>query len=82
MIIYKAEELNKIFDLNDDYIKLLSLLEKINPCNQCYEITEDSLIISYDLKLNLFNFKNLIKKNYPNFQIIEKKKLIFDNETK
>ena len=63
MIIYKAEELNKIFDLNDDYIKLLSLLEKINPCNQCYEITEDSLIISYDLKLNLFNFKNILPLN-------------------
>ena len=60
MIIYKAEELNKIFDLNDDYIKLLSLLEEINPCNQCYEITEECLIISYDLKLNLFNFKNIL----------------------
>ncbi|MDD3939873.1 MAG: peptidogalycan biosysnthesis protein [Patescibacteria group bacterium] len=63
MIIYKAEELNKIFDLNDDYIKLLSLLEKINPCNQFYEITKDSLIISYDLKLNLFNFKNILPLN-------------------
>ena len=60
MIIYKAEELKKTFDLNDDYIKLLSLLEKVNPCNQYYEISEDSLIISYDLKLNLFNFKNIL----------------------
>lgn len=62
MIIYTAEELkdNKTFDLNDGYIKLLSLLEEINPCNQCYEITGDCLIISYDSKLNLFNFKNIL----------------------
>jgi hypothetical protein len=62
MIIYKADELkkNKIFDLNEEYIRLLSLLEKINPCNQFYEATEDCLIISYELKLNLFNFINLL----------------------
>jgi hypothetical protein len=62
MIIYTAEELkdNKIFDLNDDFIKLLSLLEEINPCNQFYEIAENCLIISYNLKLNLFNFKNIL----------------------
>ena len=62
MIIYIAEELKgiKAFDLNEEYIKLLSLLERINPCNQYYEITEDCLIISYDLKLNLFNFINIL----------------------
>lgn len=62
MIIYIAEKLKgiKTFDLNEEYIKLLSLLEEINSCNQCYEITEDCLIISYNLKLNLFNFKNIL----------------------
>ena len=62
MIIYKADELKeaKTFDLNEEYIKLLSLLEKINPCNQFYEVTEDCLIISCELKLNLFNFINLL----------------------
>lgn len=61
MIISKAEEIISInaFDLNKDYIELLSLMERINPCNQNYEVTEECLIISYDLKLNLFNFKNM-----------------------
>lgn len=61
MIINKAEELKcNNFRLNEEYIKLLSLLEKINPCNQYYEIAENCMIVSYDLKLNLFNFKNII----------------------
>ncbi len=65
MIIYKAEELkgNKAYDLGHDNIKLLSLLERINPCNQSYELRGDCLIVSYDLKLNLFNFKNLMPLN-------------------
>ena len=64
MIIYKAEELKGIkVDIEEDYIKLLSLMERINPCRQYYEITEDCLIISYDLKLNLFNFKNILPLN-------------------
>ena len=60
MIIYKADELKgmKTFDFNEEYIKLLSLLEKTNPCGQFYEAGEDSFIISYELKLNLFNFKD------------------------
>ena len=62
MIIYKADELKviKTIDLNEDYIKLLSLLEKINPCKQYYEIGEDYLIISYEIRLNLFSFRNLL----------------------
>lgn len=61
MIIYKAEEIKGI--VNEEYIKLLSMLEKINPCNQYYELTDECLIISYDLKLNLFNFKNIFPLN-------------------
>jgi hypothetical protein len=62
MIIYKADELKeiKVFDLNEDYIKLLALLEKVNPCNQFYEVAENCLIISYELRLNIFNFKALL----------------------
>lgn len=62
MIIYRAEELKKIkaFDLKEDYVKLLSLMEQINSCNQYYEVNDDCLIISYDLKLNLFNFKKIL----------------------
>ena len=65
MIIYKADELKEIktFGLNEEYIKLLSLLEKIAPCNQFYEATEDCLVITYELKLNLFNFINLLPLN-------------------
>lgn len=40
-------------------VPLLELLEKINPCNQEYELVKNNLIISYSLKLNLFNFRNL-----------------------
>ncbi len=62
MIIYKADELKeiKIFDLKEEYIGLLSLLEEINPCNQLYELAEDCLIISYELKVDLFNFNNIM----------------------
>lgn len=62
MIIYKAEEL-KSNVLNEEYVNLLSLLEKTNPCNQYYELTKDCLIVSYDLKLNLLNFKNVMPLN-------------------
>ena len=62
MIIYKADELKEIetFDLNEEYIRLLSLLERINPCNQFYEATQDCLVIAYEIKLNLFNFRALL----------------------
>jgi methionyl-tRNA synthetase len=61
MIIFKADELKNANTVNidEEYIKLLSLLEEINPCRQYYEGTEDFLIISYERKLNLFNFRNI-----------------------
>lgn len=46
---------NKINEL----LPLLKLLEKVNPCDQEYEFTDNSLLISYALKLNLLNFSNL-----------------------
>lgn len=68
MIIYKAVDFAEVVDLKGkylsrDHIELLNLLERINPCNQYYELIEDSLIISYDLKMNLFNFKKLLPLN-------------------
>ncbi|HOW23046.1 MAG TPA: peptidogalycan biosysnthesis protein [Sedimentibacter sp.] len=65
MIIYKADELKNANTVNidEEYIKLLSLLEEINPCRQYYEGTEDFLIISYERKLNLFNFRNIFPLN-------------------
>ena len=76
MIIYKADELKEIktFGLNEEYIKLLSLLEKIAPCNQFYEATEDCLVITYELKLNLFNF---ISSNYRTSHISISKRILW-----
>jgi hypothetical protein len=59
-----AEELNQL-DLpykNEftELIPLLTLLERVNPCNQEYELNDNNIIISYTLKLNLFNFKNIL----------------------
>lgn len=58
MIIYKADEIKDI-KLGKDLVKLLSLLERVNPCSQYYEEGKDCLIVSYSLKLNLFSFKNM-----------------------
>lgn len=68
-----AEELNKLNlpyekELNE-LIPLLDILEKSNPCNQEYELIENNIIISYSLKLNLFNFKNIFPLK-ANVQII------------
>lgn len=43
-----------------EWIVLLDLLERINPCNQIYELIDDCIIISYKSKLNVFNFKNIL----------------------
>lgn len=51
--------LNKSFQGLNDLTPLLELLETINPCNQEYELIDDNIIISYSLKLNLLNFKNI-----------------------
>lgn len=44
-----------------DKIKpLLELLNEVNPCNQEYENIDGIIIISYSLKLNIFNFTKFI----------------------
>lgn len=47
-------------EFNKELIPLLELLEQINPCGQEYELRNNSIIISYFLKLNLLNFKNML----------------------
>lgn len=68
-----AEELNKLNlpyeEEIEELIPLLDLLEKLNPCNQEYELVEDNIIISYSLKLNLLNFRNIFPLK-ANVQII------------
>lgn len=58
-----AEELIKFNMPHGDELKglvpLLDLLEKVNPCNQEYELIGNNIIISYSLKINLLNFRNL-----------------------
>ena len=44
---------------NKEIMNLLKLLETINPCEQEYELIYNNIIISYILKINLFNFKNI-----------------------
>lgn len=39
---------------------LLELLEKVNPCSQQYESIDGASIISYSLKLNIFNFTKFL----------------------
>ena len=50
-------------ELSEELIHLLKLLEKINPCSQQYELIDNTVIISYYLKINLFNFANLFPLN-------------------
>lgn len=68
-----SEELSKLnIPHNDEFNKLvplLDLLEKVNPCNQEYELIGNNLIISYYLKINLLNFRNLFPLK-ANVQII------------
>lgn len=44
---------------NKEIMDLLEMLETINPCEQDYELINNNIIISYILKINLFNFKNI-----------------------
>ncbi len=47
--------------LSLDNIKpLLEVLDEVNPCNQVYETLDDISIVSYSLKLNIFNFTKFI----------------------
>lgn len=68
-----AKELNKLnlpYEKElEDLIPLLELLEKTNPCSQEYELEENNIIISYSLKLNLLNFRNIFPLK-ANVQII------------
>ncbi|WP_313756192.1 hypothetical protein [Tissierella sp.] len=59
----KREEINCQIGFNYDLVPLLELLEKINFCNQRYEIVEDNIIISYLLRINIFNFRDLFPLN-------------------
>lgn len=43
---------------NKEIISILELMEKVNPCNQEYMAEDNAVVISYILKLNLFNFIN------------------------
>ncbi|MGD9566711.1 MAG: hypothetical protein AB7V48_00045 [Sedimentibacter sp.] len=58
-----TEELNKLnLHFAEDIkelVPLLDLLEKLNPCSQEYELIESNIIVSYSLKLNLLNFRNI-----------------------
>lgn len=43
-----------------ELISLLTLMENINPCNQEYEVINNNILITYNIKLNLLNFKNIL----------------------
>lgn len=43
----------------EDLNPLLELLKDVNPCNQELDFTNDANIISYSLKINIFNFTKL-----------------------
>jgi len=63
-IVQLIDEINKLNISYEDelscMIPLLELLEKINFCNQEYELVDNNVIISYKIKLNLFHFRNII----------------------
>ena len=52
----KIENTEAPVKFNMELIPLLDLLEKVNPCNQSYEVNQDCILVTYFLKLNLFNF--------------------------
>ncbi len=47
---------SKNLGLDEDLEDLLLVLEETNPCGQTYTYKDGGLVISYRLKLNLFNF--------------------------
>ncbi|MDX9917096.1 MAG: hypothetical protein RBT15_03690 [Gudongella sp.] len=57
----RAEKDLSNIGVNKELIDLLSLLERVNPCEQTYEYGENSFVISYMIRLNLLNFKTGIK---------------------
>ncbi|MFO7888379.1 MAG: hypothetical protein R6U59_08675 [Eubacteriales bacterium] len=52
-------EFKSTLNFNKEWVELLELLEKINYCNQRYELVDNCIIISYKHKLNILNFKNI-----------------------
>lgn len=58
-VFESIEEIKNRVSIDEDLVELLELLEEVNPCNQRYHLGENSLIISYNLKLNLMNFIGL-----------------------
>nr|WP_300002433.1 hypothetical protein [Tissierella sp.] len=58
---YEYRDLDgEIKSVNREWIELLKLLERINPCSQSYELADDCLIVSYKFKLNILNFKGCL----------------------
>lgn len=61
------KEINKLnlpcYETLTNLLPLLTLLEKLNPCGQEYEVSNGSVIISYQLSLNLFNFRRILPLN-------------------
>ena len=55
----------KRFDMEDDVMDLLLLLEKVNPCRQRYYIKNDTLLVTYMHRLNLFNFTENLRLILP-----------------
>lgn len=53
------KDLSLYIGFNKEIMNLFEMLETINPCEQKYELTNNNIIISYILKINLFNFKNI-----------------------
>lgn len=44
------------FEIPEELMSILELLERCNPCNQSYEAGEDGIVVSYFLRVNLLNF--------------------------
>ncbi len=59
----KSHAANLYNEFSQEVINILKLLEGINPCNQQYELSNNCIIVSYELKINLFNFKNIFPLN-------------------
>lgn len=57
----KIKELDDLggIDIDKEYIDLLDILEKTNPCGQSYVNEKDLFIVAYEQKINLLNFTKL-----------------------
>ncbi|MBP1926016.1 hypothetical protein J2Z76_001880 [Sedimentibacter acidaminivorans] len=59
----KSHVINLYNEFNQEAINILELLERINPCGQQYELSNNCIIVSYEFKINLLNFKNIFPLN-------------------